>query len=79
MTDDWRKKMLPAGTVADITMPSGYTYRATWEWRGTCCAWWPAEGQRVKKSIGYYAPVAGKVIAEGIGDRAYGIELRGRR
>jgi hypothetical protein len=54
------------GTVADLKMPSGRVYRATWEYRGRCCAWWPAPGQIRRNPIGLYEPEAFSIIASGI-------------
>lgn len=58
------------GTVADLRMPNGRVYRAVWEYRGRCCAWWPTEGQVVKKPIGLYSPAEFRPVAIGIGVRA---------
>lgn len=54
-------------TVADLKMPSGRIYRATWKYIGRACAWQLAPGQARKRPIGLYDPVAFRVLAEGIG------------
>lgn len=53
------------GTVADLKMPSGRIYRATWDYRGSgFCAWWPDDRRR-KAPIGLYNPVLFRIVATG--------------
>lgn len=56
-------------TVADLRMPSGRVYRATWKKVGRCTAWWPESAVR-KAPIGLYDPVAFRVVAAGTGTDA---------
>lgn len=53
------------GTVADLLMASGRIYRAVWDYRGRCCAWWPQSGNRAQP-IGLYEPGAFSVLACGV-------------
>lgn len=57
--------MMPLGTVADLLMHNGRVYRATWEYRGNVCAWWPDDARR-KRLIGLYTPKAFRIAAVGI-------------
>lgn len=54
-------RFIPRGTVADLRMPNGRIYRATWT-----NAWWPEPGQRRKALMGLYDPVEFRVVAIGI-------------
>jgi hypothetical protein len=67
---NWRPiaeaQFIPDHTVADLKMKSGRVYRATWEFRGRCCAWWLAPGQNRFEPIGLYEPVGFIVVAEGV-------------
>lgn len=54
------------GTVADLRMASGRTYRAVWGFRRNICAWWPLPDQAKRSPIPFYGPVALKVVADGI-------------
>lgn len=54
------------GTIADLRMPNGRVYRATWEYRGNVCAWYPDDPRR-KSSIGLYSPLEFRVLAVGMG------------
>lgn len=55
------------GTIAELRMPSGRVYLATWEYRGRACAWWPDDSRR-RAPIGLYSPEAFRVLAIGMGD-----------
>jgi hypothetical protein len=66
---DWRPiaeaRDVRYGTIADLKMRSGRTYRAVYGFRGHCCAWWPMQGQSRRKPIGTYEPVLFAVQAIG--------------